>query len=624
MTGFTVQKIHRLAIVYSIALSLIAITIISSSLLMKYAIHRNRGDSRVINLSGRQRMLSQRLTKCALTISVLDSEKERAARSRELRDSLADWKSAHLGLQFGDDKLGLPSRENSTEIKKLFAEIEPSYNAMVAALQKVADSSIADAPSRRDAARGATQILLAHEPQFLKLMDSITFQFDSEAEKRIERMSIMESFILFAGLFVLALEFLLVFRPSLMQLSVMLGSLQQKTGELDKLNRSLVESEAAARQLAREAQLANNAKSEFLANMSHEIRTPMNGILGFAELLKAPKLTGDEQQQYISIIEKSGTRMLNIINDIISISKIESGQVEVAISPANVNELIEYIYKFFKPEMEQKGIQFSIKNALPAEEAVIKTDREKIYAVLTNLVKNAAKFTPAGSIEAGYEKKGETLEFYVKDTGIGIPEDKQNIIFDRFVQAHAGDKRAFQGAGLGLSISKAYVEMLGGSIRVESKEGRGSVFYFTIPYNPCVEAENISINTVPADAGENQIKDLKILIAEDDEKSEMLITIIIKTFSRELLKVGSGAEAVEICRNNPDFDLVLMDVEMPGMNGYEATRQIRQFNKDVIIIAQTAYALSGEREKATAAGCNDYISKPFNKKSLTALLKKYF
>ena len=375
-------------------------------------------------------------------------------------------------------------------------------------------------------------------------------------------------------------------------------------------------------QAKEKAEESDRLKSAFLANMSHEIRTPMNGILGFTELLKEPKLTGDEQQQYISIIEQSGERMLNTINDIINISKIESGQMEISISETNVNEQIEYIYSFFKPEVEQKGLQICFKKALPENEAIIKTDREKIYGILTNLVKNAIKFTFAGSIELGYERKGEFLEFYVKDTGIAIPEERQEAIFDRFVQAHAGNRRAFQGAGLGLSISKAYVEMLGGRIRVRSEAGKGSVFYFTIPYNP--QTENSSAKNVPAAEKEIQIKPLKILIAEDDEKSEILITITIRKFGKEILKARTGVEAVELCRGNPDLDLILMDIEMPGMDGYEAARQIRQFNKDIVIIAQTAYAFPGEREKAIAAGCNDYIAKPFNKTSLITLLKKYF
>jgi signal transduction histidine kinase/ActR/RegA family two-component response regulator len=370
------------------------------------------------------------------------------------------------------------------------------------------------------------------------------------------------------------------------------------------------------------AQLADKLKSAFLANMSHEIRTPMNGILGFADLLKNPDLTGDQQQKYIRIIEKSGARMLNIINDIVDTSKIEAGLMKVEIMESDINEQIEYIYNFFKPEVEAKGLNFTCKRTLPANEAILKTDREKLFAILTNLVKNAIKYTNEGSIEFGYVKKGSTLEFFVKDTGIGIPKDRQSVIFERFMQADISDKYAHQGAGLGLSITKAYVDMLGGKIRVESKEGVGSVFYFTLPYN--YEPEDKMVKKGISDKTESQFAKLKILIAEDDEISGKLISIMVNSFGRELLKARTGNEAVEISRNNPDLDLILMDIKMPELGGYEATQQIRQFNRDVVIIAQTSYGLSGDREKAIEAGCNDHISKPIDKTRLIAVMQKYF
>jgi PAS domain S-box-containing protein len=372
------------------------------------------------------------------------------------------------------------------------------------------------------------------------------------------------------------------------------------------------------------AEESDRLKSAFLANMSHEIRTPMNGILGFAELLKEPSLSGEEQQEYIQIIEKSGNRMLNIINDIVDISKIEAGLMKLDIRETNINEQIEYIYTFFKPEVEAKGLKISFNAPLTAKEATIKTDREKVYAILTNLVKNAIKFSEKGSIELGYGRKGNDIEFFVKDTGIGIPTERQRAIFERFIQADIYDKMARQGAGLGLSISKAYVEMLGGKIWVESQEGFGSTFYFTLPYNPLTEEKEVVGKFVTAQIEMNQIKDLKILIVEDDEISEILITIGVEKFSKEILKARNGLEAVKVCRNNPDIDLILMDNQLPAMNGYEATRQIREFNKDVVIIAQTAYALTGDREKAIETGCNDYLAKPINKADLLAVIQKYF
>ncbi len=371
------------------------------------------------------------------------------------------------------------------------------------------------------------------------------------------------------------------------------------------------------------AEESDRLKSAFLANMSHEIRTPMNGILGFSELLKEPNLNGEEQQKYIRIIEKSGARMLNIINDIVDISKIEAGLMKIDSKESNINEQIEYIYTFFKPEVETKGIKLSFKTSLTAKEAIINTDREKLYAILTNLVKNAIKYTEKGSIELGYIVKNNFLEFYVKDTGIGIPSDRQQAIFERFIQADISDKMARQGAGLGLAITKSYIEMQGGKIWVVSEEGIGSCFYFTLPYLTDLAADIIDQESVLSEKN-NKVRKLKILIAEDDEVSEMLIDSYIKMLGKEILKARTGIDTVEACRNNPDIDLILMDIRMPEMGGYEATKQIRQFNSNVIIIAQTAYGLSGDKEKAIKAGCNDYISKPVSKNELLALIQKHF
>jgi signal transduction histidine kinase/CheY-like chemotaxis protein len=357
------------------------------------------------------------------------------------------------------------------------------------------------------------------------------------------------------------------------------------------------------------AQLADRLKSAFLANMSHEIRTPMNGILGFTELLKKPGLTGDEQKEYISIIQKSSNRLLNIINDLIDISSIESGVVEVHLVETNINEQLEFIHQFFHPEADQKGLKFAYSPDLKNDKAFIITDKEKLYAILTNLVKNAIKFTDKGQIHFGYKIRGYDLEFYISDTGIGIPADRQEAIFERFVQADLSDRMAHQGAGLGLAITKSYVEMLGGKIRVESIEGKGSTFYFTLPYN-FEDVKTTQVLKTPVDKKINHKGDYIILIAEDDSVSETLISYTINSYAKEIIKVQNGADAVNICRSRNDIDIILMDIKMPRMDGYEATKRIRKFNERVIIAAVTAYGLRGDREKALESGCNYYISKP--------------
>ena len=369
------------------------------------------------------------------------------------------------------------------------------------------------------------------------------------------------------------------------------------------------------------AKESERLKSAFLANMSHEIRTPMNGILGFTELLKEPNLSTDEQQEFIQTIERSGARMLNTINSIIDISKIESGLVKLDIKETNLNEKIEFTYKFFRPEVVSKGLGFFFKNGLTTNDSYIKTDNEKVYGILTNLIKNAIKFTTKGSIEFGYYRKGDYLEFYVKDTGHGISEQQKAIIFDRFRQGSEDLTRNYEGSGLGLSIAKSYVEMMGGKIWLESMEGKGTTFYFTIPYITESKIATEIKSIIPAWNDEIQLNDLKILIVEDDEISYSMLSRAVQKISKEVLHAINGIEAVETCRNNPDLDLVLMDIRMPKMNGNDATRVIRQFNKEIVIIAQTAYGFASDCEQALAAGCNDYISKPVKLNVLVDMIK---
>ena len=272
------------------------------------------------------------------------------------------------------------------------------------------------------------------------------------------------------------------------------GAFADKNGKINELFgtiQDITEQKIAIQELilAKEhAEESDRLKSAFLANISHEIRTPMNGILSFADLLKKPNLKGDDQLEYISIIEKSGNRMLNLIDDIICISDIESKQSEITLSETNINEQIESIYSRFKTEVWQKGIKISYKNSLPIENSLIYSDQKIINTIIIHLLKNAIKFTHKGRIHFGYTKKGKFLEFFVKDTGIGISQNQQQIIFERFRQVSESLSRNYEGAGLGLSISKAYVEMMGGKIWVKSvtknaKGVNGSEFYFTIPYS---------------------------------------------------------------------------------------------------------------------------------------------
>ncbi|MBI9059098.1 MAG: response regulator [Labilibaculum sp.] len=371
------------------------------------------------------------------------------------------------------------------------------------------------------------------------------------------------------------------------------------------------------------AEESDRLKSAFLANMSHEIRTPMNGILGFTSLLLEPDLSDEKKDEFIKIIHLSGERMLNTVTDIVEISKIEAGIIEVKNSTFNISESSNNILNFFQPQAQKKGLILSLESEIPETNHSINSDKNKFESIFTNLIKNAIKYTDKGKIIVNIHFRSRFIEFCIKDTGIGIPENRKDAIFNRFEQADISDTRAFEGSGLGLAIVKSYVDMLGGKIWVESVEGEGSQFYFSIPYSP--EKKESILNSAIKNRKElNLLGQLKILIVEDDETSALFLKTILKNFVQKIIYAKTGEQAIEECKSHVDFDLILMDIKMPGMSGYEATRQIRQFNKEVIIIAQTAFGLSGDKEKAINAGCNDYITKPINREELNILIQKYF
>lgn len=398
----------------------------------------------------------------------------------------------------------------------------------------------------------------------------------------------------------------------------LLDDRNQHLNEEIKIRKKIEKSLIIAKEKAEES---DRLKSSFLANMSHEIRTPMNGIMGFADLLKEENLTGEERDKYLEVIGSSGERMLNIINDLLNVSSIEAGYMKVDISEVNINQQLQEIYSLFLPETEKKGLEFIFKNNLKSD-IVIQTDREKLHAIFNKLLKNAIKYTNKGVIEMGYEEFDDELKFFIIDSGIGIPKNQLKVIFDRFVQVDSSLSSYYEGAGLGLSITKSYIKMLRGKIWVHSEEGKGSQFYFSLPYknsNHHKDNKQTAINMSTM----SKLKQATLLIAEDQVSSDAYLTAIVKDYCKKIFHVQTGLDAVKICQDEK-IDLILMDIKMPVMNGYDATRAIRVFNKDVIIIAQTAYALPGDKDKALDAGCNAYISKPTKKDALLEIISKYF
>ncbi len=394
------------------------------------------------------------------------------------------------------------------------------------------------------------------------------------------------------------------------------GKLLTRTPDGKPLRMLGTHTDITERKLA--AEESDRLKIAFMANMSHEIRTPMNGILGFSELLKDPQLSGEEQEEYIELIHQSGQRMLNLINDLMDISKIDAKEVKLQKTETSVNQLVRDVEAFFKLEANKKGLHLSCTAGLSDEESIIETDSIKLNQVLTNLIQNAFKFTSKGGIDFGYTRKEKCLEFYVIDSGIGIPAGKKEKIFERFHQADNSLTRNHEGAGLGLSISKALVEMMGGKIRVESVDGAGSTFCFTLPYSPVHIPES-----VPSSSKEmnDEAPSLTILIAEDDDLSTILLKRSLKGENINILCAENGWEAVELVEHHPEINLVLMDIKMPVMNGYEATRIIKKQRPDLPVIVQSAFTSKEEREKAYEAGCDNFITKPIKKSELLEMMQ---
>jgi PAS domain S-box-containing protein len=372
------------------------------------------------------------------------------------------------------------------------------------------------------------------------------------------------------------------------------------------------------------AEESDRLKTAFLHNISHEVRTPMNAIVGFSDLILDSDLTPEMRNEFIQTIVQSSNQLLSIISQIVSMATIETGQEKIYEKEISLNSIFRIVSDQFRSEALRKNISLKSNTELMANEDKIKTDETKLIQIISNLLGNALKFTKKGSIDFGYAVKDKYLEFYFKDTGIGIPKDLQEKVFERFRQVETTMSREYEGAGLGLSISKAYVELLGGKIWLTSRLGEGSVFYFTIPYN------KVSLNKIPdkgvADKYKSEPepkKTITLLVAEDEYNNFKLLEQYLSNENIVVIHAANGSEAVEICKKNRQINLVLMDLKMPVMDGFEATKSIKEFRPDLPVIAQTAYVRDVDKSKAIACGCSDFLSKPFKKEELLSMIREH-
>jgi len=369
------------------------------------------------------------------------------------------------------------------------------------------------------------------------------------------------------------------------------------------------------------AEESDRLKTAFLNNISHEVRTPLNGILGFAEILSAPDLSDEDKKDSISMLNESSDRLLNTITNYMDISLITVGNLTVYKKDFSPAKTLRKIFENYKPLCSDKKLELSLAIREQDSDISLNSDQEIIEKITCHLLNNAIKFTEKGSISFGYKiQKGE-LEFFVKDTGIGIGKESFKIVFDNFAKEDRGTLKFTEGSGLGLSIAKGMIQMIGGSIRLESELGAGSCFFFTIPLTK--NNETVSFGTSNG-KHRKSISRAPILVAEDDEINFLYLkTLLNQNTSAEIIHASNGKEALDIFIQKPDIGLILMDIKMPVMNGIEATQQIKALKKDVIVIAITAYAMAGDEAKILNAGCDSYISKPINKKDLLGKIAEY-
>ncbi len=377
---------------------------------------------------------------------------------------------------------------------------------------------------------------------------------------------------------------------------------------------------ASLEQAKEKAEASNRLKTAFMNNISHEVRTPLNGILGFSSLISQPDNTEEEKAQFYSLIKTSSSRLLRTITNYMDISLIASGNLEVRRKSFDFHRMLYQLYDEFQPHCAEKNLELHFD--IPAETLTIKmfSDPELIQNVISHLLDNALTFTNKGEITFGYKRKSGSIEFFVKDTGIGINPESLLVIFESFVQGEISPSGFHSGSGLGLSIAQGYIRLLGGEIRVESEEGRGSAFFFSIPDSGLKEdAATADIIDPEYPVQANPV----ILIAEDDTTNVLLTQAMLKDTGVTVLVANNGEAAVSLCKDHQEITLVLMDLKMPVLGGIEATLQIKSFRKDLPVIAVTAYALSEDEKTAIEAGCSDFLAKPFEKDVLFRKLKRY-
>ena len=614
----------RLTLLYIVALSAVALLSLAGQAVVRLYFDRQMSDSQVINIAGRQRMLSQRIAKAVLAANRATVPQELAARHRELRNTLALWERCHRGLQEGDAELGLPGA-NSTEIKRMFADLEPSFRGMFAPATRICEwragakrSMSPYAPRSLHAAARDVAEVMRYEKGFLQGMDGITARYTSEASRRVVQVERIELGLLVVTLCVLLLEGLFVFRPAVRRIREMLAAIQATGAKLE-----------AARDAA---ESANQAKSRFLAVTSHELRTPLHALLGTAEQLQKTQLSV-AQQEGIAIIHDAGKILLALVNDLLDLSRIESGKLELRMQSARIAEVFDHALGMVRPAAMCKGLELSANIGSDVPSAIV-TDSLRLGQVLVNLLGNAVKFTPPGgtiNVECGLAgaSAGMTrLRFTVADTGIGIPPEEQLRIFESFAQVDSAINRSQSGAGLGLAISRRLVELLGGKLELQSEVGRGSRFSFTLT---CQVAEGMAWSTEQGAGSKTSDPPLPaprsngtILVVDDAAANRYLAETMLRGAGYDVDVVSSGVDVMPSMAAK-SYRAMLLDVHLPGMDGFEVAQAVRRFESQAgrcrtPIIALTADTLPETKSRLLAHSFDLVLHKPASEGEVLAAI----